>query len=285
MNYCIENEWLKVTIKEFGCEISSIYSKADGFEYLWQGNPDVWSGQAPILFPIIGRLLNDRYSFNKKEYEMQKHGFARKMQWSFLSRTEDSISFILSDNDETMKVYPFHFDLIVTYILKGNKLTVKHEVINKNDTTMYFSLGAHPAFRCKVGDKLVFDQNENLDVMKIDLVNSLLLDNTVPFLQNEKAITITDDLFNEDALIFKNVKSENITLFSDSFNKKIKFNLGKAPYLGIWAKPKAEYVCIEPWFGVNDSHEKKDDISKKVGINPLSPESHFEFCWSAEFSE
>lgn len=285
MIYYIENRHLKIAIKEFGCELTSVYSKNSDFEYLWQGNPDIWAGQSPILFPIIGRLIEDKYRLGNKEYEMPKHGFARKLPWKINSQNNESISFILSENEETLKIYPFKFDLIVTYTLDDNKLSVIHEVYNKSSDTMYFSLGAHPAFNCEIGDKLIFDKNETLDTIKIDLVNSLRLPETFPLLKNESTITISEDVFNEDALIIKGAVSDNITLTSDNHNRKVKFNLGKAPYLGIWAKPGAPYVCIEPWYGVNDSIGKNVDFSEKDGIVSLAAFERFKFIWSAVFAE
>ena len=285
MTHYIENDFLKVGVKEFGCEITSIISKKSGFEFLWQGNPAIWGGQSPILFPFIGRLIEDKYTLNGTEYSMKKHGFARNLPWKLLSESENKMSFILSETEETLKCYPYKFDLIVTYTLERNKLTDRHEVINKNEEIMYFSLGAHPAFNCEIGDELVFDENEKLNSFKIDLVNSLLLDETYPILNNEKVITVTKDIFNGDALILKDVKSEHITLESKTSNRKIKFNLGNSPYLGIWAKPGAPYVCIEPWYGLNDSTVKKADLSEKLGIQTLESGESFLFIWNAEFSE
>ena len=283
MVHFIENSFLKLGVKEFGCEITSIVSKENGEEYLWQGNPDIWGGQSPILFPFIGRLIEDKFTLDSKEYSMQKHGFARKLPWKFLNKTDNTMSFILTENEETLKSYPYCFDLVVTYTLDGKKLTVTHEVTNKNENVMYFSLGAHPAFNCEIGDKLVFDNNETVDTMKIDLEFSLLLPETAPLLKGEKEIIITKDIFNEDALIIKGIKSDNVTLVSQKTGEKIRFNLGKAPYLGIWAKPGAPYVCIEPWYGLNDSQIKKADLSEKVGIQKLSPDEKFTFTWSADF--
>lgn len=285
MTHFIENSYLKVGVKEFGCEITSIISQKNGYEFLWQGDASIWSGQAPILFPVIGRLLEDKYTLDGKEYSMPKHGFARRLQWRLISKADDSMSFILSENEETLKCYPFCFDLVVTYTLNKNRLTVKHEVINKNDRTMYFSIGAHPAFNCEIGDKAVFDKNETLDKKKIDLEYSLLLPETSPLLNNEREITITEDIFNEDALIMEGVESDNISLVRKDGSVKIRFNLGKAPYLGIWAKPGAPYVCFEPWCGLNDSPIKKDDFSQKTGIQSLTPDEKFTFTWFAEFSE
>lgn len=285
MTHYIENSYLKVGVKEFGAELTSIISKKSGFEFLWQGNPDIWSGQSPILFPIIGRLIDDSYALDGTAYSMQKHGFARKLPWKLLAATDDEMSFILSESEETLKCYPYSFDLIVTFTLKENKLFVNHKLINKNKKDMYFSLGAHPAFNCEIGDRLLFDENETLDTIKIDLEQSLRLPETAPLLRNEKEIVITKDIFNEDALIFEGVKSKHISLISQNTERKIVFDLGASPYLGIWAKPGAPYVCIEPWFGVNDSKEKKADFSEKDAIQKISPESVFEFTWNAEFSE
>lgn len=285
MVHYIENEHLKVGVKEFGCELTSIISKATGFQYLWQGDEKIWSGQSPILFPIVGRLIDDKYYLDGVEYEMPKHGFARKLKWDFLENSGTSMKFILSDSEETFRIYPYHFDLVVTFSVDGKSLTVSHDIINKNDGVMLFSLGAHPAFNCKIGDKLTFSDKETLSTVKIDLVNSLRLPDTVPVLNDETDVIITADVFNEDALIFSGVKSEYITLRSDDHDRTVKFTLGGAPWLGIWAKPGAPYVCIEPWCGVNDSQIKKADFSEKDGINAIGKGETWNFTWSAEFSE
>ncbi len=283
MIHYIENDLFKIGVKEYGCELTSVYSKKAGYEYLWQGDEAVWYGQSPILFPIVGRLIDDKYTLDGKEYTMPKHGFARKTNWTLLNKDEDSMSFILSESEETFKIYPYEFDLIVTYTLEENKLSVAHNVVNKNDYDMYFSLGAHPGFNCDIGDKLVFDENETLSTEKIDLVNSLRLPETFEVLNNEREITITESIFNEDALILNGIKSKNITLMHKNDRNTVKFDMGGSPYLGIWAKPGAPYVCIEPWFGVNDSFEKKPDFSQKDAINKLPPEEIFTFRWEAEF--
>lgn len=285
MVHYIENEHLEVGVKEFGCELTSIKSKATDFEYLWQGDEKIWSGQSPILFPIVGRLIEDKYTLDGVEYEMPKHGFARKLKWDFLESDGISMKFALRDNDETFKLYPYHFELIVTYTLSGKTLKVSHDIINKNNGAMLFSLGAHPAFNCKIGDKLTFSEKETLETVKIDLVNSLRLPDTFPVLKDETDIVITKDIFNEDALIFSGVKSDFVTLRSDDHDRTVKFTLGGAPWLGIWAKPGAPYVCIEPWCGVNDSQIKKADFSEKDGINAIGKGEKWNFTWSAEFSE
>lgn len=285
MIHYIENEYLKLGVKSFGCEITSLISKETGFEFMWQGNADIWSGQAPILFPIIGRLIDDKYTLDGKEYTLEKHGFARRLEWTYLGSDGSSMSFSLKENEDTLTMYPFSFEVIVTYILDGKTLKVNHKVINNNDSTMYFSLGAHPAFNCEIGDKLTFSETEKFVTEKIDLVRSLRLPEKVDVPQQDSTIIITEDIFNEDALILSNFKSEYLTIHSDNNSRKIKFTFGGAPYLGIWAKPGAPYVCIEPWYGVNDSTEKKDDFSQKDAINTLGAGEEFNFQWTAEFTE
>lgn len=285
MIHYIENNCLKVGVKEFGAELTSVTSKETGSEFMWQGNPDIWSGQSPILFPIIGRLIDDRYTLDGKEYEMPKHGFARRMPWECIEKTADSVSFLLKETADTLKIYPFSFEFTVTFSLESNKLSVIHRVKNTGENEMYFSLGAHPAFNCKIGDRLVFEKNETLDKIKIDLVNSLRLPEAFPLLRDEREIVITEDVFNEDALITSNVQSDSITLVSDGLGRKITFTLGNAPFLGIWAKPGAPYVCIEPWYGVNDKQNVKVDFSEKEGIIALHAKEKFEFIWSAQFTE
>ncbi len=282
MTHYIENEFLKLGVKEQGCEITSIVCKETGFEYLWQGDESIWYGQSPVLFPIVGRLLEDRYTLDGKEYAMPKHGFARNLPWKLVSGEGSEMTFILSDDDYTFGIYPYHFDFIITYTLDKSTLCVKHCIVNKNDGEMYFSLGAHPAFNCEIGDRLVFSQKETLASMKIDLEKSLLLPETVPVLNEETDLVITSDIFNEDALIFEAVKSDYVTLKSDNHSRQVLFELGGAPYLGIWAKPGAPYVCIEPWYGVNDSADRVD-FSLKRGINKLEKNESFEYTWKAVF--
>ena len=241
------------------------------------------SERGTVAYSVVqGKDGRNDVSLDGKEYTMPKHGFARKMKWEFLEKSDDSVSFILKETPETLELYPYIFEVKVTFSLDGNRLTVSHTVTNKNNRVMYFSLGAHPAFNCKIGDKLSFDLEETLETEKIDLVRSLRLPETYPVLNNERDITVTEHIFDEDALILHGIKSENITLHTD--NADIKFNLGNAPYLGIWAKPGAPYVCIEPWWGVNDSTEKKDDFSQKDAICKAEPGTSQTFIWYAEFN-
>lgn len=281
MVYTIENDYIRVSVKKFGCELTSVYSKQNNTEYLWQGDASIWGGQSPILFPVIGRLLDDKYRLKGTEYKMPKHGFARKMDWEFVKQDKDSLTLRLVDNEETFKVYPYKFDLTVIFSIEKNVLSVGHYVSNKSGENMYFSIGAHPAFNCEIGDKLVFSKKETLTCEKIDLEKSLLLNKTTTVLNDETDIVITNDIFSEDALILSGMKSDTITLKSDKHSRQVRFDISDAKYLGIWAKPGAPYVCIEPWQGINDSTEKKDDLSQKRGIVELGENKVYMFSWEA----
>lgn len=284
MIYYIENEKLKIGVKTDGAELTSVVLKSNNTEYLWQGNPDVWYGQSPVLFPIIGRVLDDKYYFDGKEYTMPKHGLFRKRQAQLVEQSENKMVFVEKADDDTLKIFPFDFEVYVIFELIDNSLKVTHKVVNNSAETMYFSIGGHPGFNCEIGDYLLFEKNETLDTIEID-TECLRTEKTIPTLDNNNKIIITEDIFNNDALIFTDMQSKYITLASDKHSRKVKFDYSDCSYLGIWAKPGAPYVCIEPWWGVNDSHVRKNDISEKDAIIALESGNTYECYWCAEISE
>ncbi len=283
MIYNVENNDFCLAVKEMGAELNSFKSKKTGFEFIWGGNTDIWYGQSPILFPIIGRLLDDKYRLDGKEYTMPKHGIVRKKPFKLIEKTENSLKFIQSDDAESFEAYPYHFDLIVEFKITENGLSVTHTVVNKNDCVMYYSFGAHPAFNCEIGDYLEFSENETLLTERIDH-ESILIEEKFPVDLDGKKLVITENLFDDDALILSGYNSKAISLKSNNHNRVVKFNFD-SPLLGIWAKPGAPYVCIEPWWGVNDNYDKKDDLSQKRGIMALEPKEESSFNWNIEICE
>ncbi len=284
MIYYAENENFILGVKEMGAELTSLKSKKTGIEYIWNGNVDIWYGQSPILFPIIGRLLDDKYRYDGKEYTMAKHGIVRKKPFKLERKTEDTLVFCQSSDEDSLKSYPFEFDLFVEFRLTDNGLSVTHTVVNKDSKVMYYSFGAHPAFNCEIGDYLEFSENEELSTERIDH-ESILVEEKFPVnIIDGNKIIITKDIFNDDALILSGYKSKSVTLKSDIHNRTIKFNFD-SPLLGIWAKPGAPYVCIEPWWGVNDNYDKKSDISEKRAIMSLSSNESKAFNWNIEICE
>lgn len=282
MIYTAENALLTLGVKEMGAELTSLKSKKTGYEYIWCGNTDIWYGQSPILFPIIGRLLDDKYRLNGVEYTMPKHGIVRKRPFKLFERTDDSLTFVISDDEETLKSYPYKFELFVKFILTENGLKVSHTVVNKNDGVMYYSFGAHPGFNCKIGDTIEFPHAQTLRTERID-GESILIDETFPVIENSKKIVITKDIFDNDALILSGITDKKLSLLLGG-GRKIDFNFD-SPVLGIWAKKNAPYVCIEPWWGINDSYDKKSDLSEKRLIMSLEKGEARTFEWSVEITE
>ncbi len=278
MFYKIENEFLTCEIDDMGAQLHSLISKENGKEYIWQGNPDIWYGQAPVLFPVIGQLINDKYFYNGVEYTMPKHGLARKLPFNVKECEGAKAAFSLESDENTLKSYPFEFEYLVTFELKDKSLVNTMTVVNKTKGEMYFSVGAHPGFNCNVGDVIEFEQTETLATERIDKEN-LIIPEKFPFMENEKSFVITKEIFEPDALILSDIKSEKLRIKGEN---EIEFTFGKCPFLGIWAKPGAPYVCIEPWYGVNDGREVKKDISEKRGIERLGEGETFEFSWTAE---
>ena len=278
MFYKIENDFLTCEIDDMGAQLHSLKLKENGKEYIWQGNPDIWYGQAPVLFPVIGQLINDKYFYNGVEYTMPKHGLARKLLFNVKECEGAKAVFSLESDENTLKNYPFEFEYLVTFELKEKALVNTMTVINKTKGEMYFSVGAHPAFNCNVGDIIEFEKAETLATERIDKEN-LIIPEKFPLIENSKEIEITKEIFEPDALILSDIQSEKLTIKGEN---EVEFTFGKCPFLGIWAKPSAPYVCIEPWYGVNDGREVKNDISEKRGIQHLNEGETFEFSWTAE---
>lgn len=283
MIFKAENNTFTLAVKEMGAELNSLKSKKSGFEFIWNGNEEYWYGQSPILFPIIGRLLDDKYRLNGTEYTMPKHGIVRKKPFTLIESTTDSLTFVQTDDEESIAMYPYKFELKVKFTLTETGLVVDHTVINKSDETMYYSFGAHPAFNCEIGDYLEFNKDTVLTTERIDH-DSILIEEKFPVAMDGNKVVITEDIFVDDALILSNYSSDVVTLKSNNHGREVKFNF-KSPLLGIWAKPGAPYVCIEPWWGVNDNYDKKDDLSQKRGIMEIEAGKSETFSWSIEITE
>lgn len=278
MYYKIENEFLTCEIDDMGAQLHSLKLKENGKEYIWQGNPDIWYGQAPVLFPIIGQVIDDKFRYNGVEYTMPKHGLARKLLFSVKECAGAKAVFSLESDENTLKSYPFEFELLVAFELCGKSLVNTMTVINKTKGEMYFSIGAHPGFNCNIGDVIEFELPETLETERIDSDN-LIIPEKFPVIENSREIEITKDIFSKDALILSGIKSKKLRIKGEN---EIEFTFGDCPFLGIWAKPGAPYVCLEPWYGVNDGREVKNDISEKRGIQHLNDGESFAFSWIAE---
>ena len=273
-----------VKINPFGAELKSF--NKNGNEIIWQSNPKIWNGSAPILFPFVGRLKNKKYIYNGKEYKMPKHGFASEQTFTVEKQQRDKISLILKSTHKIKESYPFKFLLRVIFSLHNDILSVNYEVENNDEHTMFFCLGSHPAIslplnNTKLDDYYIeFEENETLYPYK--LVNELLKQQKQAYLNNEKIINLSENVFDDDALIFSDIKSRNIYVKNDKNERNIKINIQHAPDLGIWAKPGADYVCIEPWHGYDDTVDSTGILEEKPGIIALESGKTFKTGYSIE---
>lgn len=282
MTYYLENDKLKLKFRELGGELQSIFSKKYNTEFLWNGDESYWKYHAPILFPIVGKVLNGEYRVNGSFYNLPQHGLARVSNFNVLEKTSNTISFELKSSSETLKIYPYKFSLIIKYTLNDSSVTTEYIVKNTNEENMYFSIGAHPAFMCPFSKDeslndyyFEFNENETASIMPLNKDGYAKREKKA-FLNDENKINLSKELFKDDALIFSNLNSNKITLKSKNNNKALEFNFADFPYLALWSKPTgAPFVCIEPWFGHADFEDFKDDFSKKEGILSLEPEKTF----------
>lgn len=289
MNHILENEDWSIKIKETGAELSSVQNNASGREYIWQGDPAVWAGQAPILFPIVGKLKDDQYRTEGQTYSMKQHGFARRRDFNVLEQDKKHLKFGLTADQESMEQYPYNFVLDITYALQENTLQVTYEVTNKDQRDMPFSIGAHPAFSTpRIVEQqmqeylLVFEKPETLDRHYIE--NGLVSGERERVLDNEQKLALHPKLFERDALIFKNPQSDSVSLLSQSDGKKlVEMHFEGFPYLGIWQKVGADYICIEPWYGLHDEEGFAGVLKDKEGIQILRPEQTFSCSYVMQF--
>ncbi|WP_343854439.1 aldose 1-epimerase family protein [Algoriphagus jejuensis] len=278
MHYTIQSETLLVTVNQRGMELSSLKSKITGQEYLWQGDPQFWTGQAPILFPIIGALKDGKTSYEGKTYILPKHGFVRNSdQAKLIKQLSDTLVFRLDSTPETLEVYPFAFALEVSFRVSGNSLEISHEVYNLDRKPLYYSLGGHPAFNCPLlaGESLEeyrieFPQVEHDSTWMIT-PEGLIGEKGEMILDSSNEIHLHAQIFDQDALIFKALKSREVSLTHCDRGPIVKMDFDDFDYLGIWAKPGAPFVCLEPWLGIADASDHSGQLNEKEGIRRIEP--------------
>lgn len=268
----LKNDILKIEINEHGAELSSVFGIKSGKEYLWQGDKAYWGRRSPVLFPVVGKYKYLKSVYGGKDYSLPQHGFARDCDFTLTEKTENSISFELTENEDTLKKYPFKFRLVCSFELTENKIRVKWNVTNTNDGEMYFSIGAHPAFNCEKG-KIVLSMNkENLKYSVLN-ADGLYLPEKYPV---DRSFVLTDDIFDRDALIIENSGVTSVSL-SENGKEFVTVNF-TAPLFGIWSpvKKNAPFVCIEPWYGRADAADFDCDLTKREWGNNLPSGECFE---------
>ena len=271
--------------------------KLDGVEKIHQGQECIdaygkvyWKRHFPVLFPIVGKLKQNRTIINGRTYEMSQHGFARDMEFEPITKLDNFHSYVLRSNPSTMVKYPFEFSLYITYRTDGNKLTTIYKVVNDGDNNMPFGIGGHPAFKIDMEDLLneeyylEFDQDED-KIHFLYLVDGLVgTECAKNIMIDKRRIKITKDTFNNDAVIMKGITSNKISLKRRRGNKTLlTMDFEGFPYLGVWSKPGAPFLCIEPWYSTADAVKSTGVFAQKSDILVLAPKKEFECKFTVEF--
>ncbi|HLT34404.1 MAG TPA: aldose 1-epimerase family protein [Aquaticitalea sp.] len=286
----LKNELLTIRIKTTGAELCEISSVKNGTQFMWNANAKVWGNHAPNLFPIVGMLKDEIYYFEGQRYSLPKHGFIRNnTNFQIVEASTEMITLSLVSDDETLKTYPFKFEYDVIYQLEDHQLHITYKVANVDSKTMYFSVGGHPAFKCPAFNdetyqdyQLVFNKEESSETYLLNLKTGLVTSETKPIFDSANAIKLRPDLFNKDALIFKDLKSRKVTLQNAHKGDILTMHFEDFPYLGVWAKPNADFVCIEPWLGIADSETSNQQLTDKEGIITLDSGKTFEASYTIE---
>jgi galactose mutarotase-like enzyme len=280
MVYDLISSDLTIKIDSKGAEICSVIHK--GKEYMWQAKPDIWPRHAPVLFPIVGKLKNDSFTYKNKTYSLSQHGFARNKEFKCIAQEAHKISFELNSSDETRAVFPFDFILRVTYDASERLITCIYEVLNPSSGELYFSIGAHPGFSTdELNNYTLRFPAKQYEIT--GLSNGLLSDHREKLHIHTGELPLDTTLFDKDALVFENNQINVVELVSANGNG-VEISCVGWPYFGVWTKKEChEFICLEPWYGITDSFDSTGDITQKKGIIKLEGGKKFECSFSMKF--
>lgn len=275
--HILENDYLKVTVEDKGAELVSVYDKETGMERIWCANPDIWNRHAPILFPFVGKVNNGVYRHEGIEYEMKtQHGFARDKEFQLVTKEEKRIVHCFKADGDSFKIYPFDFELYVSHSFSEENprvLEVKWEIKNNGDMDMYYSIGGHPGFAIPVNNKwrredylIEIPEKAFAHYILIHSKTGLALpDKTYPLVLNRNACHIARNMFDKDALIFENSQMHTVRILKPDREPFVSVYCAGFPYVGIWSKGEADFVCIEPWYGRTDNDGYTGELKDKAG--------------------
>lgn len=260
----------------------SLFDLPNNIEHLWQADEKYWPWHAPVLFPVVGRCLNDQIEVDGVKYKMERHGFARRSEFQLIDQGPESLHFRLSSSPATLAIYPYQFDFDISYRLTDGSLTLTYEVVNKGNTDMYFQLGGHPAFAVPFypGEQyedyyLEFDRDTILDRENIN--SEGYFDTSVSHVLNgTNILPLERDMFYKDAIIFKDINSRKVTLHSRQNPHTLSVEFPDFEYLGLWAKDGGPFICIEPWRGCADTAGRPVSMKYKEGAIALAPDDKFQ---------
>lgn len=281
----LKSDFLQVEFQSLGGALSSIKDK-DGVEYLWQGNPTYWSGQAPVLFPICGSVRNDTVLYDKEggsqvKGKIPRHGLVRKKEFELVNQTENSVRFAIEDDEEMYANYPYHFRLEITYIVTDKTIRTQYKIYNKEDVkSMPYFIGGHPGFNCPLLEDevyedyyLEFEKPETCTVPKPFPETGMLdFKDRSSWLNNQKELDLAYDLFNYDAVTLDNLESRSVSLKSRKQDKGLKLHFEEFPNLIVWSTlNKGPFIALEPWSGLSTSLEEGDRLEDKKNVKVVKP--------------
>lgn len=278
-SYQLKNDSISVSVGTAGAGLTSIMD-AEGKEYLWQGDPEYWSGQAPVLFPICGSLRGGMASIGDgKTCAMGRHGIARRCEFTLRHLDADCISLSLKADEETLKAFPYDFEFQMTYRITGGSVAVEHTVTNHDSQIMPYFVGGHPAFHCPVNDGenfedyvIKFEQPETAACPMLTEDGLVSVDSRKPLLDQESEFGVKHELFYNDALIFDTLTSRSASLLHRDTKKGIRVDFAGFDYLGIWSSANdGPFVAIEPWSGTSTCSNEDDIFEHKRGVKKLAP--------------
>ena len=278
----LENEYLKLTIRLKGAEMTSLFNKKTDTELLWQADENVWGWHAPNLFPVVGGCINNQVIIDGQAYPMERHGFARHSEFVVIDSAGTHAKLSLQQDENTTGSFPYKFSFQVLYDLEGAEVRITYKVINDDDRTIHFAVGAHPAFNVPFtsGEQqedyfLEFEYDEPLISSALS-PSGFFNGNTTELSRTKNILPLTKGLFDKDALVFKDLKSRRVSLRSTKHSHSISVEYPQFNYLGVWAKSGAPFVCLEPWIGCADTEGQVVGFSEKEAVRSLEKGHVFE---------
>jgi galactose mutarotase-like enzyme len=273
----IRSAALSARIDPLGAQLSQLRD-ASGRDLLWNGDPAVWNGRAPLLFPIVGMLAGGGYRLGTREYRLSRHGFARGRRFEVVTSDAASATFRLAADDSSRALYPFEFELETRFAIEGAELTVTTRVANRGSTDMPASFGYHPGLRWplpygepRAEHGIEFETDEPDPIRRLDS-NGLLAAEAQRSPVAGRRLALADALFESDVVIFDRIRSRSV-LYGAGRGPRIRMRFPDTPYLGVWSKPGAPFVCIEPWHGFSDPAGYAGDFTAKPGVFLVAPKS------------
>ena len=293
MIYTIENKKLKVSVDTSGAQLQSVYSKDTNTEYLWQGDKAYWGGRAYNLFPFIGRMYKNTYSYGGKEYTSRTHGVARYFVFRLEERSATKLVMLLTENEHTLKEYPFRFEYRVIFEVKDNALTVCQKVTNTDEKTLICAFGGHPGINVPFDGGefedyyLEFSEKTSVQRHLFSEVAPLMEGKAVPYaLEDGLKLNLQHDLFDNDAVVLSNT-SRQVSYKSANTSRSVKVYFADFKYIGFWhpGKTDAPFVCFEPWSALPATEGIQDELETKEDMTHVDPKKSAEMAYTIEICE